>query len=137
MAFKDTLNTGDVVYGTCFNDETPEGLFFWHVGIVYDDGKNKLVFHNNPVIANKFGGNVCVEPYDVFMKGRHRIKVVRTNATKERILYITKKVKKEHYNEFLFNCEDYVLEIVEGHRRSDIRDAFKIVGLGIIILTFL
>jgi hypothetical protein len=29
-----------------------------------------------------------------------------------------------------FNCEDFVLEIVDGKRRSDLRDVWKLIALG-------
>jgi hypothetical protein len=33
-----------------------------------------------------------------------------------------------------FNCEDYVSEIVQGERESNLRDAWKIAALGVGIM---
>jgi hypothetical protein len=60
--------------------------------------------------------------------------VVESKAPKERILEVTRRYRDEQWDTFFFNCEDYVLEIVDGHRRSDLRDTFKIAALGILII---
>jgi hypothetical protein len=125
----DTLETGDVVFTSC-----SAALLCYHIGIVCEINGVKKVFHNDPKIKNKWGGNVCSELWDDFMKGSHLHKVVRTNTTKERILEVSRKHKAETWDEFLFNCEDYILEITEGHRRSNQRDGFKVALLGLIIL---
>ena len=132
MKLIDRLKTGDVIYTNCI-----DLAFCRHVGIVYDDGHKKRIFHNTPTMSNRYGGTICSESYEDFMKNRQVIHVLRTHATAEDILTVSRKNKKESYNEFFFNCEDYVLEVVEGHRRSDLRDAWKIAALGILIITFI
>ena len=127
MKLIDRLTTGDVIYTSCVG--VP---FCYHLGIVVDTGGSKKIFHNSPYIKNKYGGSVCAETYDAFMKEREVVKVYRTNAKKENILRISKKCKREVWDTFFFNCEDYILEIVEGHRRSDLRDAWRIVALAIV-----
>jgi hypothetical protein len=127
MKLIDRLTTGDVIYTSCVG--VP---FCYHLGIVVDTGRSKKIFHNSPYIKNKYGGSVCAETYDAFMKEREVVKVYRTNAKKENILRISKKCKREVWDTFFFNCEDYILEIVEGHRRSDLRDAWRIVALAIV-----
>jgi hypothetical protein len=71
------------------------------------------------------------------MVEREIIKIIRTRATKEQIVKASRKCKKDVWDTFFFNCEDYILEIVEGHRRSDLRDAWKISALGIAIISLL
>ena len=132
MKLIDRLTTGDVIYTSCV--DVP---FCYHLGIVLDDGKKKRIYHNSPEIKNKYGGSVCCESYEEFSKEREILKIVRTNATKEDILNASRKCKRDVWDTFLFNCEDYILEIVEGHRRSDIRDAWKISALGIAIISLL
>jgi hypothetical protein len=128
----DRLTTGDVIYTSCVG--VP---FCYHLGIVLDDGKKKKIYHNSPYIKNKYGGSVCSETYDNFMKEREIMKIVRTNATPEQIINASRKCRKDVWDTFFFNCEDYILEVVEGHRRSDLRDAWKISALGIAIISLL
>lgn len=127
MKLWDRLTTGDVVYTSCV------GLpFCYHLGIVVETNGTKRIFHNSPYIKNKYGGSVCAETYEAFMKERQVVKVYRTNATKKEIIEVSRKCRKEVWDTFFFNCEDYILEIVEGRRRSDLRDAWKIGILAII-----
>ena len=123
------LINGDVIYTSCVNIP-----FCYHLGIVYDDGQNKRVFHNSPYIKNKIGGSICLDDYKDFIKERDVIKVVRTHTPKERILKISNKYKHEKWDTFLFNCEDYINEIVDGYRDSDLRNAWKIAGLGVLLI---
>jgi hypothetical protein len=123
------LKTGDVIYTSCVN--VP---FCYHLGIVYDDGEKKRIFHNSPYIKNKHGGSICLEEYHEFMRERDLIRIVRTNVNHKRILEISHKNRKEVWDTFFFNCEDYIQEIVDGQRSSDLRDAWKIAALGITLL---
>jgi hypothetical protein len=132
MRLVDKLSTGDVVYASCV--DVP---LCYHIGIVYGEGKNKKVFHNTPYVKNKYGGSVCSESWETFIKGREVLNIVRTNITQKRILEASRKCKREVWSELFFNCEDYVLEVVEGHRRSTIRDAYKISALGVAIISLL
>lgn len=125
----DRLREGDVIYTDCI-----DVTFCYHLGIVHHDGDKVLIYHNAPNNHNKFGGSVCAESYDEFIKGRNLLKITKTTATNHDIIRITQKCKHETWDSLFFNCEDYVLEIVEGHRRSDARDAWKIAALGLAIL---
>lgn len=69
------------------------------------------------------------------MNGREAMKIVRSKVKNQRILEIAREHKTEVWDEFFFNCEDFVLEVAEGHRRSNIRDAWKIAALGITLMT--
>jgi hypothetical protein len=132
MKIIDRLTTGDVIYTSCV------GLpFCYHLGIVYDNGKNKVIYHNAPHNINKFGGSIVAEKYEDFILERQIIKIVRTGATKENIINASNKCREDVWDTFHFNCEEFVLEVVEGHRRSDLRDAWKICALGIIIIAFM
>ena len=71
------------------------------------------------------------------MKERELVKVTKTNVSKERVLAISRKHKVEIWDSFFFNCEDFILEVVEGHRRSDLRDAYRIAALGITMLALM
>ncbi len=122
------LKTGDVIYCSCV--DVP---LCYHIGIVY----GSKVYHNSPYIKNKYGGSVCSETYAEFIKGREILKIVRTGVSGEQIIKASRRCKRDVWNELFFNCEDYVLEVVEGHRRSDIRDAYKIAALGITAIFFL
>jgi len=125
MVYLDKLNEGDVIYTTCTNY-----ALCYHLGIVYDDGGKKRIYHNDPSNMNKYGGTVCAESYENFMKGRIVQRVVRTKATNQDILRVAKKCKYEVWDSMFFNCEDFVLEVVDGNRRSDLRDVWKIIALG-------
>lgn len=128
----DKLNEGDVIYTTCTNY-----TLCYHVGIVYFHGKKKMVYHNDPSNKNRYGGTLCAESYEKFMKGRIFQKIVRTNAKNSDIIKVCKKHKYERWDSMFFNCEDFVLEVVEGHRRSDLRDVWKLIALGATTLLLL
>jgi hypothetical protein len=125
----DTLKTGDILYVSC-----ADFPLCYHLGIVVKENGKLLIYHNCPENRNRFGGSVVCEDYQAFTTKRQVIKVIESNVSKEKIIEVTRKCKKESYDTFFFNCEDYVLEIVDGHRRSDLRDVFKIAALGIIII---
>lgn len=129
MKLIDRLKTGDVIYTSCVGMP-----FCYHLGIVVEKNGQKKIFHNSPYIKNRHGGSVCSESYEDFIKEREVVKVFRTNTSAERVLEVSKKTKTEVWDTFFFNCEDYILEIVEGHRRSDLRDAWKIAILGIFLI---
>jgi hypothetical protein len=126
------LKEGDVIYANC-----TDNVFCYHIGIVYDDGKKKLIYHLMPDLVNRYGGNVIATSYEDFMKGRVPKQVRSTNAKNEDILRVARKCKSEPYDGVFFNCEDFVLEITDGRRRSDVRDAYKIVLLTATILLFI
>lgn len=129
MKVKDRLQEGDIIYGSCVGH-----TLCHHIGIVYKRGDKLRVFHNSPYIKNKYGGSICSETFENFMKERQTMKIVRTNVKNERILAIARQHKEEVWDEFFFNCEDFVLEVSEGHRRSNIRDAWKIAALGVTLI---
>lgn len=124
------LKEGDVIYTNCIGNH-----LCYHLGIVYQKGDKKYVFHNAPTNSNKYGGTIISERAEVFLKGRDIVKIVKTNATNEDILHVTRNCRSEVWDTFLFNCEDYVVQIVEGERKSDLRDAYKIGALGIALLS--
>jgi hypothetical protein len=130
MRLHGEFDMGDVIYTNCSDIS---GVCY-HLGIVFDDGKQKLVFHNAPNNQNKYGGTVVCENIEDFLKDRYIIKVEKTNATNDNILRVTKLCRHEIWDTFYFNCEDYVVQIVDGERNSDLRDAWKIGALGIVLL---
>jgi hypothetical protein len=125
----DRLKTGDILYTSC-----ADFAVCYHLGIVVSDENGKRVYHNSPENKNRYGGSVVCESYETFTKNRQVLKVIESNVSKEKIINVSRQCKKEHWDTFFFNCEDYVLQIVDGHRRSDLRDTFKIGALGILII---
>lgn len=71
------------------------------------------------------------------MKERELVKVTPTDISEQRVLAIARKHKREIWDSLFFNCEDFILEVVEGHRRSDLRDAYRIAALGITMLALM
>jgi len=132
MSSEIKFNEGDVIYTTC-----TDYALCYHLGIVYFDGKKLLVYHNDPANKNRYGGTVVAEPYHKFMEGRITQRIIRTNAKNEQIIKIAKKCKIEKWDSLFFNCEDFVLEISEGHRRSNLRDVWKLIALGAATLLLL
>lgn len=124
------LYEGDVIYTNCIGNE-----LCYHLGIVYKKGNKHFVFHNAPTNSNKFGGTVVYEKLSDFLKERDVFKIVSTKATNKDILRVTRKCKKEIWDSLFFNCEDYVVEIVEGERRSNLRDGWKISALGLALIS--
>lgn len=124
------LEEGDVIYSNCVGHE-----LCYHLGIVYQKGNQKYVFHNAPTNNNKFGGTIIYEKAEDYLKGRDIMKIVKTTAKNEDILRISKENRGEVWDSLFFNCEDYVVEIVEGERTSNLRDAWKISALGLALIT--
>jgi hypothetical protein len=124
------LKEGDVIYTNCVGNE-----LCYHLGIVYKKYEDIFVFHNAPTNNNKFGGTIVYERLDEYLKSREIYRIVSTNAKNKDILRVSKKCKREVWDSLFFNCEDYVVEIVEGERKSDIRDTWKIGALGFALIS--
>jgi len=124
------LEEGDVIYSNCVGHE-----LCYHLGIVYQKGNRKFVFHNAPTNNNKFGGTIIYEKAEDYLKGRDIIKIAKTTATNNDIIRISRENRSEVWDSMSFNCEDYVVEIVEGERNSNLRDAWKISALGLALIT--
>jgi hypothetical protein len=129
MRKSELLITGDVIYATC-----EDMILCHHVGIFCNSNGKNLVYHNSPYNKNKFGGSVCVEDYETFMKGRDIIKIHRTGVTRQDIVRQTFECSRRVWDSLFFNCEDYVSQIVDKEPQSDIRDAYKVAVLGILIM---
>lgn len=132
MLLVERLKEGDVIYTNCSGYH-----LCYHLGIVYFDGKKKLIYHNDPNNCNRYGGNVCAETFDKFIYNRNVTKIVTTNVKNSDIIRVSRNCRSEVYNTLSFNCEDFVLEIVDGERRSNIRDAYRIAALGLTTLILL
>jgi len=130
MRILEKVKEGDVIYTNCIGTQ-----LCYHIGIVYEKGNNKYVFHNAPTHKNRFGGTVIYERIEDFVKGRDINKIVRTGVKNKEILKVTKKCRSEVWDSFFFNCEDYVVEIVEGERKSDLRDVWRIGALGVALIS--
>lgn len=130
MSLVHRIKEGDVIYTNCVGNH-----LCYHLGIVYQKGDKKYIFHNAPINSNKYGGTIVSEKFEDFIKGREVVKILKTYATNEDILKVTRECKREVWDTFLFNCEDYVVQIVEGERKSDLRDAYKISILGVALLS--
>lgn len=97
MKLSERLREGDVIYTNCIGSH-----LCYHVGIVYNDGKTKRIFHNVPTNTNKYGGSVCSETYDDFIKQRVISKVIRTTATNKDILDTTRRCREEQWDTLFF-----------------------------------
>jgi len=130
MKILEKLKEGDVIYTNCIGNE-----LCYHLGIVYVKNGRKYIFHNAPTNSNRFGGTVIFEKIEEFVKGREIYRIVNTNAKNSDILRVSKKCQAEVWDTFFFNCEDYVVEIVEGERRSDLRDIWRIGAFGVALIS--
>ena len=130
MKIADKLQEGDVIYTNCIGNE-----LCYHLGIVYKTKNSVFVFHNAPTNNNKFGGTVTYETLKEFMKGRDIKKIARTGVKNKRILAVSKRCRDEVWDSFFFNCEDYIVEIVEGERKSDLRDIWKLSAFGLALMS--
>jgi hypothetical protein len=128
MKLIEKLKEGDIIYTNCIGNE-----LCYHLGIVYSKEGKKYVFHNAPTQINRFGGTIVYEKFEDFKKGRDIKRIVRSNVTNQRILQVVNKHKTEVWDSLFFNCEDFVIEIVQGRRQSDLRDAWKVAALGLAI----
>lgn len=125
----DKLKEGDVIYSSCDGHD-----LCYHLGIVYSKGDKKYVFHNAPTQINKYGGTIISEKAEAYLKNREVYRIVSTRVSNEKILQATKYNRTQVWDSLLFNCEDFISEIVEGERNSDIRDAWTIVAIGAAIM---
>lgn len=121
----DKIKEGDVIYSSCDGNE-----LCYHLAIVYTNGNKKYVFHNAPTNQNKFGGTIISEPLEDYKKKREIYRVVSTGVKNHEILNIVRKNRHEIWDSILFNCEDFVSEIVQGERESDLRNAWAIIAIG-------
>lgn len=119
------VREGDVIYSNCDGHE-----LCYHTGIVYSKGNKKYVFHNAPTNQNKYGGTIVSESLDKYVKNREIYRIVSTGVKNDEILSVVRRNRTEVWDSLLFNCEDFVTEIVEGGRTSDIRDAWSIIAIG-------
>ena len=125
----DKLKEGDVIYTNCDNY-----ILCYHLGIVYSKDDKKYVFHNAPNQMNKYGGTIISESAETYLKNREIYRVVSTSVSNEKILHTTNLNKTQVWDSLIFNCEDFISEIVEGERNSDIRDAWTIIAIGAAIM---
>jgi len=124
------ITQGDVIYSNCIGNE-----LCYHLGIVYEKNGVKYVFHNAPTNSNRFGGTVIYEHIDDYLKDRFIFEVVKTNAKNEDILRVSKNCRSEVWDSFTFNCEDYVVEVVQGERQSDLRDIWRLSAFGLALIS--
>lgn len=125
----DKLKEGDVIYTNCDGH-----ILCYHLGIVYSKGDKKYVFHNAPNQMNQYGGTIISESAETYLKNREIYRVVNTSVSNEKILHTTNLNRTQVWDSLIFNCEDFISEIVEGERNSDIRDAWTIVAIGAAIM---
>jgi hypothetical protein len=130
MKILERIKEGDVIYTNCIGNE-----LCYHLGVVYVAKGMKYIFHNAPTNNNRFGGTVIFEKAEDFVKDREIYRIVSTNAKNSDILRVSNKCRTEVWDTFFFNCEDYVVEIVEGERRSDLRDIWRIGAFGIALIS--
>jgi len=97
------MKTGTVLI--CSIDDMP---FIKHQGIVINRGGKDLVAHCTPEAFNRYGGNIVIEPYERFIRGRKVIAIERTGATYATIMdYVSKNVSRK-FDSLAFNCFQFV-----------------------------
>lgn len=119
------VNSYSIIPGITFTKHY--GIYFLKDGIPY-------------VTHNSFStGNIEIQPFDEFMKGRKVYRVLnRANLTDEQIYNRSLQLQeRKKYNFFSYNCEDYVGEICGCNMGFDQRLGWLMGLVGAIILIVL
>jgi len=130
---RERLRTGDVIHSSCTDINMP----CRHSGIVIEHNSEKYVLHNTPDGVNKHGGTVIASKLDDFIKERAIYQIVKTGVSKERILKAYDVHKYKIWDAIDFNCEDFISEIVSREKSSDVRDAWSLIFLSVVLLIFI
>ena len=106
-----------------------------HYGIMFNENGIDYVLHNTPSKKNNANGNVIIETYPEFIKGR--------TLLSKNFLYISIPQIKEYayknmgkkWDSINYNCETLKNEIITGNSGSTIMS--RIIGISIIGLILL
>ncbi len=105
-------NTGDIIFV-----KSTAYFFVNHNGIVLEENGEKYIYHNTPDFENKFGGSINIEKLSTWLESREVIRVIRTNASPERIKSVVAELRDKKYNFITFNCKHFT-ESVQHNRYS-------------------
>lgn len=118
------FNEGDIVYTTC------TGMpICYHVGIIIYDNGQPMVYNNTPKLKNIVGGNILAQPLDDFFKDRKLINTIPSNVCPDDVRQYSDDMAHHTWDALQYNCEDYVNEIVNGRRYSELRQTWMLGGL--------
>ena len=110
------MKTGDILTATAAPPAT--GLVM-HKGVYFEKNGEKYVAHNTPLKKNQWGGSVVVEKLDDFLSdGRKLVKTQSSQATVERIEWLSLELKDRAFNTLTFNCEHFTSLVGKGELES-------------------
>lgn len=127
------VRTGDVIHSSCTDINMP----CRHSGIVIEHNFIKYIIHNTPDGVNKHGGTIIATRLDEFAKERSIYEIVKTGISKERILEVYNIHKHKVWDAIDFNCEDFISYVVNSEKSSDVRDAWSLIFLSVVLLIFI
>ena len=127
------VRTGDVIHSSCTDINMP----CRHSGIVIEHNFDKYILHNTPDGLNKYGGTIIATRLDEFANERAIYEVVKTGISKERILRTYDIHKHKVWDAIDFNCEDFISYVVNSEQSSDVRDAWSLIFLSVVLLIFI
>lgn len=102
------LKTGDLVKLKA--DVMP---IIYHYGFIVRSGDEILFYHNQQSLSNVFGGNLVVEDFKKYSKGREIVSIKNTDLTQDDISKMADVLKDKKYHIVNNNCEHMVSKILD------------------------
>ncbi|MEM1123051.1 MAG: hypothetical protein AAGJ18_21595, partial [Bacteroidota bacterium] len=100
-----------------------------------NDGGEWVVYHNNTLQYNDYGGSILREPYEQFSAKREIIKKTPVRVDMRLLHAYVHVNRSRRYNVLNWTCEDFVNEILTGKGGSPQREKWsKIFLAGTVIV---
>ena len=106
-----------------------------HYGILFNQNGIDYVLHNTPSKKNNSNGNVIIETYPEFIKGRTLLSKNFLDITIPQIKEYAYKNMAKKWDAVDYNCETLKNEIITGNSGTTI--VTRIIGISIIGLILL
>jgi hypothetical protein len=106
-----------------------------HYGILFNQNGIDYVLHNTPSKKNNSNGNVIIETYPEFIKGRTLLLKNFLDISIPQIKEYAYKNMGKKWDSVDYNCETLKNEIITGNSGTTIMT--RIIGIGIIGLILL
>jgi hypothetical protein len=106
-----------------------------HYGILFNQNGIDYVLHNTPSKKNNSNGNVIIETYPEFIKGRTLLSKNFLDISIPQIKEYAYKNMGKKWDAVDYNCETLKNEIITGNSGTTI--ITRIIGIGIIGLILL
>ena len=109
-----------------------KGSIYTHLAIAGIENEEIVIYDLHPENRNHHGGNIKCVSYEEYMKfkgGRKLIGIYHTGASTERIKAVAEKCWKGKYNDYYFNCQQFINDITYNEFRSDLYSYYSVMFL--------